>query len=149
MPGVLLQVIPLAKESAGLIYCHDVVSPAVAPAERAIPIYGEFGLNSGVALMSLERIRNSAFNKERDDIVGVYEPQNKLPLGDQDVLNIYGHAHPEHFYELPCVYNVRYDTGCYEGLPVILHGNRQLRSSVSSPYSSLYRVFAKVDLDCF
>ena len=97
--------------------------------------------------MSLDQIRNSAFNKERDNIVEIYEPQGKLPLGDQDVLNIYAHAHPEHIYELPCIYNFRSDTGCYDGFPTILHGNRGMRTNMRSPYSSLFRVFARVKID--
>ena len=102
-----------------------------------------------MALISLKRIRDSAFGRERDNIIKVYEPQGKVPLGDQDVLNIYGLEHPDHIYELPCTYNFRSDLGCYDGFPIILHGNRNMRLSVLSPYGSLYRVFAKVDIDSF
>ena len=119
------------------------------PPAESIPHYGEAGLNAGVALMNLNRIRISTFNKERDSIMELYGPEGKLILGDQDVLNIYGHAHPEQIYELPCTYNFRSDTGCYDGLPIIMHGNRALRANEKSPYSSLYRVFAKVDIGNF
>lgn len=110
-----------------------------------LPYYGESGLNAGVLLMSLDRIRNSAFSMERDSIVEVYMPQGRLVLGDQDVLNVLGHLHPEIVYELPCTYNFREFLGCYDGLPVILHGNGGLRNNLNSPYSSLYRVFARIN----
>lgn len=72
-----------------------------------IPHYGERGLNAGVLMASLTAIRASNFTAERDDIIGRYSPRNLLPLGDQDVLNIYGHDHPKHIFLMPCIFNFR------------------------------------------
>ncbi|CAL8471656.1 g11198 [Coccomyxa elongata] len=72
-----------------------------------IPHYGERGLNAGVLMASLATVRASNFTAERDAIIERYSPRGLLPLGDQDVLNIYGHDHPKHIYEMPCIFNFR------------------------------------------
>ena len=113
------------------------------------PRYGEYGLNDDVLLMSLDRLRSSNFDRERDGILQVHLPQGNLLLGDQDVLNIYGHKHPEHMYDLSCTYNFRYSAGCYDGHPVIMHGNNNLRSDTTKTYGSLYRMFSRVSLHDF
>jgi UDP-xylose:glucoside alpha-1,3-xylosyltransferase len=71
-----------------------------------IPHYGERGLNTGVMMASLARMRASNFTADRDDIIAHWGPEY-LPLGDQDVLNIYGHKHPEAIYLMPCIFNFR------------------------------------------
>lgn len=92
-------------------------------------------------LLNLERLRGSSFSKERDRIIGHFYPKGALPLGDQDVLNAYAHKFPERVHVMPCVYNYRSDSGCYAGLPAILHGNRNLKEDTGSAYSSLYLLF--------
>ena len=114
---------------------------------RSLPYYGEFGLNAGVLLLSLDRIRMTEFSRDRDEIITFYYPKRALPLGDQDVLNAYAHKHEEHIHVMSCSFNFRSDTACYDGFPVILHGNRQLRENTTSSYSSLYRMFARVHLE--
>ena len=47
---------------------------------------------------------------------------------------------------MSCNFNFRSDTACYGGFPVILHGNRQLREVANSSYSSLYKMFSRVQL---
>ncbi len=114
---------------------------------RSLPYYGEFGLNAGVLLLSLDRIRMMEFSRDRDEIITFYYPKRALPLGDQDVLNAYAHKHKENIHVMSCSFNFRSDTACYDGFPVILHGNRQLRENTTSSYSSLYRMFARVHLE--
>ena len=97
-------------------------------------------------LLSLERVRAASFSKDRDDIISFYYPKRALPLGDQDVLNAYAHKHEAQIHVMSCNFNFRSDTACYDGFPVILHGNRQLREITNSSYSSLYRMFSRVHL---
>ena len=118
----------------------------IAGYSRSLPYYGEFGLNAGVLLLSLERVRATSFSKDRDEIISFYYPKRALPLGDQDVLNAYAHHHEEHIHVMSCNFNFRSDTACYDGFPVILHGNRQLREIANSSYSSLYKMFSRVQL---
>ena len=100
-------------------------------------------------LISLDRLRTSRFSVERDAIIAHYAPAGRLQLGDQDVLNIYAHDHGDHLYEMSCIYNVRSDTACYLGMPVVLHGNRKLHNDIKTSYSSIYRLYSKVNLDDF
>lgn len=58
-------------------------------------------------MASLAAVRASTFTVERDAIIDYYSPQGHLPLGDQDVLNIYGHYHPDQMYVMPCIFNFR------------------------------------------
>ncbi len=86
-------------------------------AADGIPYYGQdrgkSGLNSGAMMMDLASIRQSIFIAERDAILHEYSFKlDLILLGPQDVLNIYGAFHPEHVYEMPCVYNYRHYSGC-------------------------------------
>ena len=65
------------------------------------------GLNSGVMLADLARMRKTAFSVERDDIMATWGRKGALPWGDQDVLNVYLNGHREQAYVLPCKFNVR------------------------------------------
>lgn len=82
--------------------CPHVLVPA-----GHIPRHGERGVNAGVLMASLEAVRASNFTAERDAIIGHYSPLGKLQLGDQDILNIYGHSVPDQIYVMPCVFNFR------------------------------------------
>ena len=77
-------------------------------ADATHPYYGERGLNAGVLLADLARMRKSTFSAERDDIIATWGKKGALPWGDQDVLNVYLNAHKDEAYVLPCKYNVRY-----------------------------------------
>ena len=72
-----------------------------------IPRHGERGVNAGVLMSSLAAVRVSNFTTERDAIIDHYSPLGKLQLGDQDILNIYGHNHPHQIYVMPCMFNFR------------------------------------------
>lgn len=116
----------------------------IAGLAKDLPYYGKNGLNAGIMLLNLQQLRSSSFSKERDRIIEHFLPKGALPLGDQDVLNAYSHRHPERVHVMPCIYNFRSDTGCNEGLPAILHGNRNLKDERNSSYSSLYKLFESV-----
>lgn len=98
------------------------------PLHSKVPYYGRYGLNSGVLLMNLTRMREINF---QENLLNIYwEYNDTLKWHDQDMFNIYFHFHPEHFFEMPCEYNYRTDF-CYknstceakDGIKVI-HGNR-------------------------
>ena len=65
------------------------------------------GVNSGVMLMNLTRMRQFGWEKY---VVPIYhEYKNKIVWGDQDIINIVFHFHPEKLYVYPCHYNYRPD----------------------------------------
>ena len=108
---------------------------------KDLPYYGSRGLNSGVLLLSLDRLRRSGLSTERERLIQHHHPKGQLPLGDEDVLNAYAHAYPHLVHVLPCVMNFRSDPGCYEGFPVIFHGKRGIKDDAKHPYSYLYNLF--------
>jgi UDP-xylose:glucoside alpha-1,3-xylosyltransferase len=115
---------------------------------------GVHGLNSGVLLMDLDRIRQT---KDWSDQLESFrlEYQDRLVFGDQDLLNLYFHQYPKRLHLLEsCRWNYRIDH-CYfrshcpdhDGKISLLHGNRGVfhkadeeKWSVGSFFLS-YRVF--------
>ncbi|XP_006630704.1 glucoside xylosyltransferase 2 [Lepisosteus oculatus] len=105
------------------------------------PFYGVTGVNSGVMLMNLTRIRSTLFKNSmipaglswEDLLYPLYQKyKNHITWGDQDLLNIIFHYNPECLYIFPCEWNYRPDHCMYgsnckgaeeEGVSV-LHGNR-------------------------
>eukprot|EP00730_Choanoeca_flexa_P001025 TRINITY_DN10448_c0_g1_i2.p1 TRINITY_DN10448_c0_g1~~TRINITY_DN10448_c0_g1_i2.p1 ORF type:complete len:367 (+),score=29.36 TRINITY_DN10448_c0_g1_i2:93-1193(+) len=91
------------------------------------PYYGQLGLNSGVMLMHLARLRQADFSVRMGEILNVYK--DNITWGDQDLLNIYYAQHPEALLELDCSWNFRpdhcqYGMDCDTKRVKILHGNR-------------------------
>ncbi|GCB74631.1 hypothetical protein scyTo_0003722, partial [Scyliorhinus torazame] len=105
------------------------------------PYYGAAGVNSGVMLMNLTRIRNQLFKNSmiptglrwEELLYPLYHKyKNDITWGDQDLLNIIFHYNPEYLYMFPCQWNYRPDHCMYgsncrgaedQGVS-ILHGNR-------------------------
>ena len=56
------------------------------------PYYGKLGLNSGVMLMNLTRMREFEFTTKVKDIFLIYK--SNITWGDQCLLNILFHFHP-------------------------------------------------------
>lgn len=83
--------------------------------------HGLYGLNSGVVLMNLTRIRKTDFQAR------VRITMKKFHFfGDQDVYN-HLFAEKDEVYVLPCIWNVRSDSRCNVASGIgILHGNRKL-----------------------
>ena len=48
-----------------------------------LPFHGERGLNAGILLLSLDRLREASFSRDRDRIIRHFLPRKELPLGDQ------------------------------------------------------------------
>ncbi|XP_054640809.1 glucoside xylosyltransferase 2-like isoform X2 [Dunckerocampus dactyliophorus] len=114
------------------------------------PFYGVSGLNSGVMLMNLTRIRRTMFKNSlitgglswEDLLHPLYQKyKNHITWGDQDLLNIIFHYNPECVVVLPCQWNYRPDHCMYgsnckgaedEGVS-ILHGNRGVYHDEKQP----------------
>ncbi|XP_038164875.1 glucoside xylosyltransferase 1-like isoform X1 [Cyprinodon tularosa] len=114
------------------------------------PYYSKTGLNSGVMLMNMTRIRGKFFKNDMT-AVALQWGEILMPLlqkyklnitwGDQDLLNIIFHHNPESLYMFPCQWNYRpdhciYGSNCQqaeeEGV-FILHGNRGVYHNDKQP----------------
>lgn len=114
------------------------------------PFFGKLGLNSGVMLMDLARMRELQWEQKSKKI---YENYNlSLVFGDQDIINIYFHFHPHELFLLPCEMNYRPDHCMYMSLcPAtngikLIHGNRgYFHKAESQPvFSQIYDAILKV-----
>uniref|UniRef100_A0A146PSU4 Glucoside xylosyltransferase 1 n=1 Tax=Fundulus heteroclitus TaxID=8078 RepID=A0A146PSU4_FUNHE len=125
------------------------------------PFYGRTGINSGVMLMNMTRMR-SAFFKNDMTPVGLRWEELLMPLlqkyklnitwGDQDLLNIIFHHNPEFLLEFPCKWNYRPDHCIYgsncapaeeDGI-YILHGNRGVYHDYKQPaFRAVYDAIKK------
>ncbi|XP_058979119.1 glucoside xylosyltransferase 1 isoform X2 [Musca domestica] len=101
------------------------------------PYYGSLGVNSGVMLMNLTRMR--VFKWEEHILPIHKEYKLRITWGDQDIINILFYYHPEKLYVLPCEYNYRPDHCMYmsvcpspNGIK-IFHGNRGYFHSSKQP----------------
>ncbi|XP_054834773.1 glucoside xylosyltransferase 2 [Eublepharis macularius] len=122
------------------------------------PYYGTTGVNSGVMLMNLTRIRNAQFKNSmiptgltwEEMLYPLYQKyKNYITWGDQDLLNIIFSFNPECLYLFPCQWNYRPDHCMYgsnckgaeeEGIS-ILHGNRGVYHDDKQPtFKALYEV---------
>jgi len=112
------------------------------------PYYGALGVNSGVMLMNLTRMRHFQWEKY---VIPVYqEYKTKITWGDQDIINIVFHFHPEKLYVYPCHYNYRPDHCMYMSVckpaekdgVYVLHGNRgSFHSKKQIAFRAIYSVF--------
>ncbi|CAG7822334.1 unnamed protein product [Allacma fusca] len=126
----------------------------------SFPFYGPRGLNSGVLLMNLTRMREVDFVNEMPMLFRGYG--RELNHGEQDLLNIYFHFHPQFFYLLPCNYNYGHQlcecdkngasgscackTAERSGIS-ILHGcNQQFRSKTLNIFQQVYQFFSEFNL---
>ncbi|KAG9280627.1 glucoside xylosyltransferase 1-like [Astyanax mexicanus] len=114
------------------------------------PYYGQTGINSGVMLMNLTRMRRAHFKNDMTT-VGLRWEELLVPLlnkyklnitwGDQDLINIIFHHNPEKLLVFPCHWNYRpdhciYGSNCIhaeqEGV-FVLHGNRGVFHTEKQP----------------
>ncbi|XP_066579681.1 glucoside xylosyltransferase 1 isoform X3 [Amia ocellicauda] len=128
------------------------------------PFYGRTGVNSGVMLMNMTRIREKHFKNDMTTVLLQWE-ELLMPLlrkyklnitwGDQDLLNIIFHHNPESLFVFPCQWNYRpdhciYGSNCIpaeeEGI-FILHGNRGVYHDEKQPaFRAVYEVIRKVPI---
>lgn len=118
------------------------------------PYYGKFGLNSGVMLMDLKRMRDWGWERK---LIPLYEQfKSSVVFGDQDLVNIYFSYHPHQLHLLPCEFNYRPDSCMYgdklclatQGIRII-HANRGFfhREETEPIFSQLFSAFRKVSSD--
>ncbi|CAK1550519.1 unnamed protein product [Leptosia nina] len=110
------------------------------------PFYGKYGLNSGVMLMNLTRMRDFGWVDYVTPIMLKYKLY--IPWGDQDIINIIFHYHEKAVYVLSCRYNYRTDQCMYgdacsdatkDGI-FILHGSRRAFHNHKQPaFEAVYR----------
>ncbi|XP_075326369.1 glucoside xylosyltransferase 1 isoform X2 [Odontesthes bonariensis] len=125
------------------------------------PYYGKTGINSGVMLMNMTRLREKFFKNDMT-AVGLQWKEILMPLlqkyklnitwGDQDLLNIIFSHNPESLYVFPCQWNYRPDHCMYgnncqqaeqEGV-FILHGNRGVYHNDKQPaFQVIYEAIQK------
>ncbi|KAK5644504.1 hypothetical protein RI129_005804 [Pyrocoelia pectoralis] len=117
------------------------------------PYYGKLGVNSGVMLMNLTKMRDFLWVEY---VIPVYKRYKlKITWGDQDIINIIFHYHPDKLYVYSCRYNFRPDHCMYmsvcksaekEGVAV-LHGSRGFFHSGKQPvFQSIYRAFEEFQI---
>ncbi|XP_062246137.1 glucoside xylosyltransferase 1-like isoform X2 [Platichthys flesus] len=125
------------------------------------PYYGKTGINSGVMLMNMTRLRENFFKNDMttvslrwEEILMPLLQKYKLNItwGDQDLLNIIFHHNPESLYVFPCQWNYRpdhciYGSNCQqaeqEGV-FILHGNRGVYHDDKQPaFRAVYEAIQK------
>ncbi|KAH9518729.1 Glucoside xylosyltransferase 1 [Bulinus truncatus] len=96
------------------------------------PYYGQYGVNSGVMLMNLTRMRQTTWLTDMQTFYKKYKMV--IPWGDQDLINIFFSAHPDQLYLMSCPWNYRSDHCKYmsncreaeqEGVFVV-HGSRRM-----------------------
>ncbi|XP_039616838.1 glucoside xylosyltransferase 1 isoform X1 [Polypterus senegalus] len=125
------------------------------------PYYGKTGINSGVMLMNMTRIREKYFKNDMttarlkwEEILMPLLKKYKLNItwGDQDLLNIIFHYNPESLFIFPCHWNYRPDHCIYgsncktaeeKGI-FILHGNRGVYHDEKQPaFRAVYEAIVK------
>ncbi|RUS75284.1 hypothetical protein EGW08_016950 [Elysia chlorotica] len=114
------------------------------------PFYGKFGLNSGVMLMDLDRLRQTSWLSDMQRLFHQY--RLSLPWGDQDLINIYFAFHPDQMFLMPCKWNYRNDHCRYTSNCVsaersgisVLHGSRRTFESGKEPLLKIiHQAFTK------
>lgn len=129
------------------------------------PFYGATGVNSGVMLMNLTRIRKQQFKNNmipagltwEEMLHPLYQKyKNYITWGDQDLLNIIFYFNPENLFVFPCQWNYRPDHCMYgsncksaeEDGVSILHGNRGVYHDDKQPaFKAFYEVIRDYQFD--
>uniref|UniRef100_A0A0A9XB39 UDP-D-xylose:beta-D-glucoside alpha-1,3-D-xylosyltransferase n=1 Tax=Lygus hesperus TaxID=30085 RepID=A0A0A9XB39_LYGHE len=117
------------------------------------PFYGKLGLNSGVMLMNLTRMRQFQWEKY---LVPIYkEYKLKMTWGDQDIINIIFNFHPERLYVYDCSYNYRSDHCMYRSVCSqaerhgvnVLHGSRGTFHNEKQPaFKAIFQAFEEYQI---
>ncbi|XP_071851569.1 glucoside xylosyltransferase 1-like [Apostichopus japonicus] len=142
-----------STQLAGLAPEHEVPNIGWYNRFARHPYYGKTGLNSGVMLMNLTRMRDFRWTNR---IIPFYRQYRyKITWGDQDLINVIFYFHPDKVFEYPCEWNYRPDHCMYgnncrrietEGIGVI-HGNRGVyHNEKQLPFRSIYEAFRDFQL---
>jgi len=117
------------------------------------PYYKPLGVNSGVMLMNLSRMRDFRWSDYLTPILVKY--RYNITWGDQDIINIIFSANPDKLYVFGCEWNYRPDHCMYmstcqgaeqDGIS-ILHGSRGYFHSDKQPaFKAVYDAFKQYKL---
>lgn len=145
-----------SKQVAGLVNeCEEGQKFCWYKQHSNHPYVKPYGVNTGVMLMNLTRLRKMSWEK---DLINIYtNNKEKLIFGDQDILNIYFHSHSKCLYKIPCEWNYRPEF-CFDGRVCnravqhgigVLHGNRMVfqRPKVQAEFYAIYQAFYKYSFD--
>lgn len=114
------------------------------------PFYQPLGVNSGVMLMNLTRMRDFGWEGRLGPLLRNYS--RDITWGDQDLLNILFSAHPELLLLFSCRWNYRsdhcmYGAYCAVGAPAVVHGSRKAFVKDSEPaFRALHRAMEEYEL---
>lgn len=107
------------------------------------PYVEPLGVNSGVMLMNLTRMRDFGWESAMRHGLSKYE--RNISWGDQDLINIVFHDNPKKLLMFPCRWNFRtdhcvYGPACLGATVAILHGNRGAFNGSNEPaFKATYR----------
>ncbi|MFY9824867.1 MAG: glycosyl transferase family 90 [Thermoanaerobaculia bacterium] len=113
------------------------------------PYFQPLGVNSGVMLMDLARMREVRW---RERMLAYRQQYVHIPWGDQDLINIFFAESPEKLYVFSCEWNYRpdhceYGSNCKaaeERGVAVVHGNRQSFHTDKQPtFKAVYNAFAQ------
>ncbi|XP_076371247.1 glucoside xylosyltransferase 1-like [Tachypleus tridentatus] len=117
------------------------------------PFFEPLGLNSGVMLMNLTRMREFQWQAYLDPIFKEYKL--KLVWGDQDIINIIFHHHPDKVLLFGCEWNYRPDHCMYTSVcksaertgVAAIHGSRGAFFETKQPiFKAVFDVMSSYDL---
>lgn len=114
------------------------------------PFYQPLGVNSGVMLMNLTRMRKFGWEERLGPLLQRYG--RDITWGDQDLLNILFSAHPERLLLFSCRWNYRpdhcmYGAYCTAGPPAVVHGSRKAFVKDSEPaFRELHQAMGQYEL---
>ncbi|KAJ8050729.1 Glucoside xylosyltransferase 2 [Holothuria leucospilota] len=138
-----------SKQFAGMSPVHENPANGWYNRNASQPYYGELGLNSGVMLLNLTRMRDFKWSKR---LVLIYKQyKDKISLGDQDLINVVLFFHSDTVLEMPCEWNYRphhcsRGNTCQrietEGI-ALLHGFTSIFHS-SGPFGAVYETYRDV-----
>ncbi|RZF32027.1 hypothetical protein LSTR_LSTR007105 [Laodelphax striatellus] len=117
------------------------------------PYYGKTGVNSGVMLMHLAKMRSFGWSSYLQPIYNEFKL--KLTWGDQDIINILFHFHPERLLVYSCAHNYRPDHCMYSSMckeadrdgVVVVHGSRSSFHGEKQPaFKAIYKAMEEYQL---
>lgn len=116
----------------------------------AHPYYGRYGLNSGVMFMNLTRMRQFEWNTRIEPAYLAH--RDAIVWGDQDIINIILHHHPDRLFSTSCTINFRPDHCIYSSTCKVIndqsetikliHGNRDAFFNDKCPeFKAIFQTF--------
>lgn len=137
-----------ALQSTGLAPEHEDYATGWYNRFARHPYYEPLGVNSGVMLMNLTRLRHLNWQPKIFEYYKTYKYQ--IVYGDQDLINIYFHFHADELYIFPCHLNYRPDHCMYMSVcksaeqkgAAIIHGCRRSMHTDKHPaFKAIYQTF--------